>query len=83
MQFCLRKIKTLCRHALFEFLSGRIGSSGVHKRTLVAGKEELNFEEEFIIKVCSWRFYNRQEEVLNLKSPKVIDRFVFNYLNCR
>ena len=21
---CLRKIKTLCRHALFEFLSGRI-----------------------------------------------------------
>ena len=42
---CLRKIKTLCRHALFEFLSGRIGSSGAHKRTLVAGKEELNFED--------------------------------------
>ena len=41
---CLRKIKTLCRHALFEFLSGRIGSSGAQKRTLVAGKEELNFE---------------------------------------
>ena len=37
---CLRKIKTLCRHALFEFLS-----SGAHKRTLVAGKEELNFED--------------------------------------
>ena len=45
---CLRKIKTLCRHALFELLSGRIGSSGAHKtdkRTLVAGKEELNFED--------------------------------------
>ena len=42
---CLRKIKTLCRHALFEFLSGRIGSSRAHKRTLVAGKEELNFED--------------------------------------
>ena len=43
---CLRKIhvKTLCRHALFEFLSGRIGSSRSHKRTLVAGNEELNFE---------------------------------------
>ena len=39
---CVRKIKTLCRHALFEFLSG---SSGAHKRTLVAGKEELNFED--------------------------------------
>ena len=38
----LRKIKTLCRHALFKFLSGRIGA---HKRTLVAGKEELNFED--------------------------------------
>ena len=42
---CLRKIRTLCRHALFEYLSGRIGSSGAHKRTLVAGKEELNFED--------------------------------------
>ena len=39
---CLRKIKTLCRHALFEFLSG---SSGAHKRTMVGGKEELNFED--------------------------------------
>ena len=28
---------------------------------------------KFIIKVNSWRFYNRQEEVLNQKSPKVID----------
>ena len=80
---CLRKIKTLCSHALFEFLSGRFGSSGAHKRTLVAGKEELNFEDharrqQFIIKVSSWQFYNRQEELLNQKSPKVIDRFDFN-----
>ena len=42
---CRRKIKTICRHALFEFLVGWIGSSGSHKRTLVAGKEELNFED--------------------------------------
>ena len=38
----------------------------------------------FIIKVSSWRFYNRQEEVLDQESPKVnwkvIDCFVFNYL---
>ena len=42
---CLRKIKTLCRHAFFEFLTGGTGSSGENKRTLVAGKEELNFED--------------------------------------
>ena len=36
--------------------------------------------QQFIITVSSWRFYNRQEEVLDQKSPKVIDRFVFNYL---
>ncbi|CAH3150515.1 unnamed protein product, partial [Porites evermanni] len=36
--------------------------------------------QQFVIKVSSWRFYNRQEEVFNQKSPKVIDRFVFNYL---
>ena len=40
--------------------------------------------QQFIIKLSSWRFYNRQEEVLDQKSPKVnwkaIDRFVFNYL---
>ena len=42
---CLRKIKTLCRHSLFEFLSRRFGSSGAYKRMLVAGKEELNFED--------------------------------------
>ena len=40
---CLRKTKTLYRHS--EFLSGRIRSRGAHKRTLVAGKEELNFED--------------------------------------
>ena len=42
---CLRKIKTLCRHALFELLSGRFGSSGAHKRILVVGKEEMNIED--------------------------------------
>ena len=36
--------------------------------------------QQFIIKVSSWRFYNRQKEVLNQKSSKVIDSFVFNYL---
>ena len=36
--------------------------------------------QQFIVKVSSWRLYNRQEEVLNLKSPKIIDRFVLNYL---
>ena len=66
---CLRKIKTLCRYALFEFLSGRIGSSGAHKRTLVAEKlAELRRSvrrQQFFTKVSFWRFYNRQEEVLN------------------
>ena len=42
---CLRKIKTLCRHALFEFLSGRTGASVAHITTLVSGKEQLNFED--------------------------------------
>ena len=79
---CQRKIKTLCRHALFEFLSG---SSGAHKRTNDGGGErraELRRyarRQQFIIKVSSGRFYNRQKEVLNQKSPKVIDPFVFNY----
>ena len=36
--------------------------------------------QQFIIKVSSWRFYNQQEEVLNQKSLRVIDRFVFNNL---
>ena len=40
---CLRKIKTLYGHALFEFLSGP--ARGAHERTLVVGKEELNFED--------------------------------------
>ena len=29
---CLRKIKTLCLHALFEFLSRRTGSSAEHTK---------------------------------------------------
>ena len=50
------------------------------RKTLVAGKEELNFEDLqegriFIIKV-----YNQQEEVLNQKSLRVIDWFFFNDL---
>ena len=63
-----------------QCLSERIGSSGARRRTLVAGKEEFARRQQFIIKVSSWRFYNQQEEVLNQKSPKVIDHFVFNYL---
>ena len=31
------------------------------------------------MKVSSGQFYSQQEEVLNPESPKVIDRFVFNY----
>ena len=85
---CLRKIKTLCRHAVFEFLSGRTGRNWIQRSTLknASGKErraELRRSarrQQFIITVSSWRFYNRQEEVLDQKSPKVIDRFVFNYL---
>ena len=55
------------------------------RKTLVAGKGELNFEDlqegrKFIIKVSSWRFYNQQEEVLNQKSLRVIDWFFFNDL---
>ena len=56
-------------------------------KTLVAGGGERRAElrrsarrQQFIIKVSFGRFYNQQEEVLNQKSPKVIDRFVFNYL---
>ena len=36
--------------------------------------------QQFIIKLSSGRFYNQQEEVLNQKSLRVIDRFVFNNL---
>ena len=42
----------------------------------MAGKEELNFED---LQEDN-NLYNRQEEFLNLKSPNVIDSFVFNYL---
>jgi len=78
---CLRKIKTLCHHALFEFLSGWIGSSGAHKRTLlVAGKEEPARRQQLIIISTFLQFYNQQEEDLNQKSPRVIDRFVFRNL---
>ena len=84
---CLRKIKTLCRHAVFEFLSGRTGRNWIQRITLKnAGGKERRAElrrsarrQQFIIKVSSWRFYNRREEVLNQKSSKVIDPFVFNY----
>ena len=37
--------------------------------------------QQFIIKVSSWPFYNQQEEVVNQKSLRVIDRFVFNDLD--
>ena len=60
---CLRKIKTLCRHAVFEFLSGRTGRNWIQRSTLKARRQQ------FIIKVSSGQ-----------KSPKVIDRFAFNYL---
>ena len=36
--------------------------------------------QQLIITVSSWRFYNQQEEVLNQKSLRVIDRFIFNNL---
>ena len=42
--------------------------------------EDLQLRQQFNIKVSFWRFYNRQEEVLDQKLPKVIDHFVFNYL---
>ena len=74
---CLRNVKTLCRHAPFR-------TNWIQRRTQKnAGDGERRAElrrsarrQQFIIKVSSWRFYNRQEEVLNQKSPKVIDRFV-------
>ena len=82
---CLRKIKTLCRHALFEFLSGLNWIQRSTQKNAGGGERRAEFQrsarrQQFIIKVSSWRFYNRQEEVLDRKSPKVIDRFVFNYL---
>ena len=78
---CLRKTKTLCRHSLNFY------QDGLRSTQKNAGSGERRAElrrsarrQQFIIKVSSWRFYNRQEEVLDRKSPKVIDRFVFNYL---
>ena len=42
---CLRKIKTLCPHSL-NFYQDELDPAELHKRiTLVAGKEELNFED--------------------------------------
>ena len=71
---CLRKIKTLCHHVQ---RSTQNNAGGGERRAELRRSAR---RQQFIIKVSSWRFYNRQEEVLNLKSPKVIDRFVFNYL---
>ena len=64
-----------------HFADSRTGSSGAYKRTLVAGKEELNFKDlqkansaiNIIVKVSSWRLYNvynQQEEVLQPKIAK-------------
>ena len=64
-----------------HFAGSRTGSSGAYKRTLVAGKEELNFKDlqkansaiNIIVKVSSWRLYNvynQQEEVLQPKIAK-------------
>ena len=82
---CLSKKNWNTLPSLFEFLSGWIRSSGAHKRTLVAGKEELTVRrstrrQQLIIDVGSWRFYNQQDEVLNQKSLRVIDSFFFNNL---
>ena len=82
---CLSKKNWNTLPSLFEFLSGRIRSSRAHERTLVAGKEELTVRrsarrQQLIIEEGSWRFYNQQDEVLNQKSLRVIDSFVFNNL---
>ena len=62
-----------------HFAYSRTGSSGTYKRTLVAGKEELNFKDlqnkanSAINIVSSWRLYNvynQQEEVLKPKIAK-------------
>ena len=65
-----------------HFAYSRTGSIGAYKRTLVAGKEELNFKDlqnkansaiNIIIKGSSWRLYNvynQQEEVLKPKIAK-------------
>ena len=38
-------MQCLSEKYLKHFVSSRIGSSAAYKRTLVAGKEELNFED--------------------------------------
>ena len=70
---CLSEKNENTLRSLFEYLSGRIASGGAHKRTLVAGKEELNFKDlqegsNFNKVLSSWQSYNQQEEVLNQKS---------------
>ena len=86
MQCLSEKIKTLFRHSL-NFYPGDELDPAEHrdKRSLVVGKEEswtskICKKAAIIIKVSSWQFYNQQEEVLDQKSLRVIDRFVFNNL---
>ena len=76
---CLRKIKTLCRHAVFEFLSGRTGRNWIQRSTLKnAGGKERRAElrrsarrQQFIIKVSSWRFYNRSKIAKSCRSLRI------------
>ena len=62
-----------------HFAYSQIGSSRAYKRTMVAGKELLNFLDlqeiklQSIIKGSSWRLYNvynQQKEVLKPKTVK-------------
>ena len=73
---CLRKVKTLCRHALFEHWIQRSTQKNAGDGERRAELRRSARRQQFIIEVSSWWFHNRQEEVLNQKSPKVIDRFV-------
>ena len=81
---CLSKKNWNTLLSLFEFLSGRIRSGKAHKRTLSAERraelQRFARKQQLIIKVSSWRFYNQEEEVLNQKSLRFIDRVVFNNL---
>ena len=81
---CLSKKNWNTLLSLFEFLSGRIRSGRAHKRTLSAERraelQRFARKQQLIIKVSSWRFYNQEEEVLNQKSLRFIDRVVFNNL---
>ena len=82
---CLRKIKnTFPSHTLWISIRMNWIQRNTQKNS-GGGERRANLQrsarrQQFIIKVSSWRFYNQQEEVLNQKSPKVIDHFVFNYL---